>query len=35
VTASKGPDGLLHAAGFFPLNGLVSDVTMALEGVKR
>jgi len=23
--------GLLHAAGFFPLNGLVSDVAMALE----
>ncbi len=26
--------GLLHAAGFFPLNGLVGDVAMALEGVK-
>jgi hypothetical protein len=27
--------GLLHAAGFFPLNGLVGDVAMALEGVQQ
>jgi hypothetical protein len=27
--------GLLHAAGFFPPNGLVGDVAFALEGVRR